>query len=119
MRRESVIWLVAGLAWLGVALAPGQVPGDASVERRLERIEERLDALERNAETQHAAGDTVSVSQGLLPESEAKLDRLEVRLIQLETQSPECDCATAQQGLFNRVRSLERQLARLRTVLNR
>ena len=50
-------------------------------------------------------------------ESEAKLDRLEVRVIQLENAPRNCDCNTAgQRDLLARLRSLERQVARLRTA---
>lgn len=118
MPVRSVGSLVAAATILVALFAHAQAPRRVSFDERFEQFEERLAALE---EAVHRP-DPVAQDPGsgrLALESEAKLDRLEVRVIQLETQPPECDCATAQLGLASRVRSLERQLARLRAGLNR
>ncbi len=119
MPVRSVGPLVAAATILAALFAHAQAPRRASFDERFERIEERLAALEEEVVQRPDPGAQDPGPGRLALESEAKLDRLEVRVIQLETQPPECDCATAQLGLASRVRSLERQLARLRAGLNR
>ena len=95
----------------------GRAPVRFNLEARLATIEERLDGIEdwlAEAETsnrQEHHADTLTSA------SEAKLDRLEVRVIQLENGPQDCGCSeVGDRSILDRLRSLERQIARLRSA---
>ncbi len=109
--------LFAVAASSALVLAQGRLPLRGTFDERLKAIEDRMDAVEdRLARTE----EQVSRQAGLEPDrlslaSEAKLDRMEVRLIRLETNPPDCECGGEHtRAVLERLRSVERQLARLR-----
>ncbi len=117
LRHALALLALSGL--VAVQLTLGQAPRRSSLEERLAEVEQRLAALEASGAARDGS-ETQSEPPGEFSAgAEAKLDRLEVRLIQLENQGADCECAEAQRGLQTRVRSLERQVARLRASVNR
>ena len=81
----------------------------AAIEDRIEAIEERLTRAEEQSQRARQP-------DRLSAQSEAKLDRLEVRVIRLEdSSSNRTNEGMAQRAVIERVRSLERQVARLRS----
>lgn len=119
MSRKTIgSLLLALLATSVLLLAQGRIPLRGTFDERLRSIEERMDAVEdRLARAEEATARQDRPGQDRLSlGSEAKLDRLEVRLIRLETNPPECNCGSAStQALLDRIRSIERQVARLRS----
>ncbi len=117
MSRKTLCLLLAVSASSAVVLAQGRLPLRGSFDERLRAIEERMDAVEdrlaRAEEEMSRHGQPVPDRLSLA--SEAKLDRLEVRMIRLETNPPDCDCGgESARALMDRVRAVERQVARLR-----
>ena len=88
-----------------------------TLEDRLAEIEDRLDTIEDRLDRQDEARGREVQTDRLTLESEAKLDRLEVRVIQLEGRSSEGSVdGPTQRQVLERLRSLERQVARLRAT---
>lgn len=118
--RNTILAVLAALAVLvaaGYLGGQSQRPQRETLDDRLAAMEDRLAELEDNlARLKEECEQTMRVDR-LVPESEAKLDRLEVRLIQLEAGRSDCDCGGSGPGsLLERMRSLERQVARLRAA---
>lgn len=115
--KNSLLWVVVTVLCSGIASSQVRTKAPIPLDDRLAAIEDRLTALEdRLARVEEDRQDPPSADR-LTLESEAKLDRLEVRVIQLENAPRNCDCNTAgQRDLLARLRSLERQVARLRTA---
>ena len=87
-----------------------------SLDDRLAVIEDRIAAVEDRLSRAEAERSRTDSKDRLALESEAKLDRLEVRVIQLESAPAGCDCDGAgSQEIIARIRSLERQVSRLRS----
>ena len=113
-------FLLAFLAILAVSapLSPqGRLPLRGTFDDRLSALEERLAAIEDRLarEDEERENQVATQPDRLTLESEAKLDRLEVRVIQLETNPRNCDCdSIGQRSLVDRIRSLERQVSRIR-----
>lgn len=105
------------LAVPSLLAAQGRLPQRATLDDRLAAIEERLEALENRLEAMDEETDREERVDRLTLESEAKLDRLEVRVIQLESRSARhAGESVGQRALIERLRSLERQVARLRAA---
>lgn len=115
--RSFLLAILAILAVSAPLVPQGRLPLRGTFDDRLSALEERLAAVEdrlarEDEERLNALG---TRSDRLSLESEAKLDRLEVRVIQLETTPPNCDCdSIGQRSLVERIRSLERQVSRIR-----
>lgn len=87
-----------------------------TLDDRLAAIEDRIDAIEDRLASAEGQSQQASQPDRLSIQSEAKLDRLEVRMIRLENSSSNGnDHGMVQRALVERVRSLERQVARLRS----
>ncbi len=100
-----------------LVLAQGRFPLRGTFDERLQALEERMDAIEdRLARAEETiSGYLQPAPDRLSAASEARLDRLEVRLIRLETNPTTCDCTSQNaRTLLDRIRSVERQMARLR-----
>lgn len=115
--RESLHVWVAVLTFSIALVAQGQVAPQGTIDERLQAMEDRIAAVEdrlaRSEEgwlrTRRPQPDRLSA------ESLSRLDRLEVRVIRLENSPGGCDCGGgAQSSLAERVRSLERQVSRIR-----
>lgn len=119
MTRKTLLLIVLAFLVSAWPTAPqGRLPVRSTFDERLKSLEERLAAVEdRLAKAEeNQARETDSTPAGLTSRSEAKLDRLEVRVIQLESNAPNCDCNEAgQRFILDRIRSLERQVSRLRS----
>ncbi len=109
---------------LPLALLPQLLPGQGrppvrfSLDDRLAAIEDRLAALEERVAAPPLQRAQPPQTDRLTLESQARLDRLEVRVIQLETASGDCGCnGVGERALLDRLRSLERQVARLRASI--
>lgn len=112
--------LLASLSLPSALAAQGQTTAPVSLDDRLAELEDRLDAIEDRFATHQEAHTREEQKDRSTLESEAKLDRLEVRVIQLETRPADCDCGgIGSRALLERIVSLERQVARLRSVRNR
>ncbi len=97
--------------------AQGRLPLRGTLDDRLATIENRLDAIENRLEALAEEVGREKKVDRLTLESEAKLDRLEVRVIQLENRSLDpASESIGQRALIDRLRSLERQVARLRAA---
>lgn len=110
---------LALLCFPAAAIVSGQerAPASVGLDERLAAIEDRLDALEGESPSREEADPRSLPADSRTLESEAKLDRLEVRVIQLETGSANCSCAdSGDPEIAARLRSLERQVARLRAT---
>ena len=116
MLTSCTVLVLAMLASSVPALAQGRVPLRGTLDDRLAAIEDRLAAIEDRLASEDDKRTRKEETDRLSLESEAKLDRLEVRVIQLESRtSGATSQAVGQQGLLERIRSLERQVARLRS----
>ena len=83
-----------------------------TLDDRLAAIEARITALEK----QNVLNLQIDQPDPMDLDTRSKLDRMEVRIIQLETSPPDCSCGGGQNSaLLERMRSLERQVARLRS----
>ena len=112
--------LLASLALPGILHAQGRIVDRTTLDDRLAELEDRLDAIEDRFATHEEAHTREDQKDRPTLESEAKLDRLEVRVIQLETRPADCDCGgIGSRALLERIVSLERQVARLRSARNR
>ena len=118
--KISALILLAALTLPSALYAQGRIPVRETLDDRLAKLEDRLAAVEDRL-AKHEEGHTREEQKDRLTlESEAKLDRLEVRVIQLETRPADCDCAgIGTRALLERIVSLERQVARLRSTRNR
>ena len=118
MRTEKLsILLLPTVAMAALLQAQGRLPQRVTLDDRLAAIEDRLDSVENRISALEEKGQVEKRAERLIPESEAKLDRLEVRVIQLENQSRDTASAGVQERvLVNRIRALERQVARLRAA---
>lgn len=95
--------------------AQGRPTGRVTLDDRLAIIEDRLASIENRLATLDEESRRVDTPDRLTLESEAKLDRLEVRVIQLEQESDgRTDGSIPERWIIDRIRSLERQVARLR-----
>ena len=95
--------------------AQGQPSGRVTLDDRLAIIEDRLASIENRLAALDEKSRHVDTADRLTLESEAKLDRLEVRVIQLEQKSVgRTGESIPERWLMDRIRSLERQVARLR-----
>lgn len=116
--KTLFLGFLAFVAYTGPLASQGRLPLRGTFDERLEALEERLTLVEdrmARAEEERARKPAAAPG-GLSSRSEAKLDRLEVRVIQLEGGTSNCDCNQAgQRSLLERIRSLERQVARLRS----
>lgn len=119
MNRKPFVLVFLAILVFSVPLAPqGRLPLRGTFDDRLNALEERLAAIEdRLARADEArAREPRDPSDRLTLESEAKLDRLEVRVIQLESNAADCECGGAgQRLLLDRLRSIERQVGRIRS----
>ena len=110
------VW-VAVVTFSLAPVAHGQVAPRGTIDERLQAIEDRIAAIEdhlaraeeERLRTRRPRTDRLSA------ESLARVDRLEVRVIQLENNPGGCDCGDGTpSSLAERVRSLERQVSRIR-----
>ena len=115
--KNSLLGAVVAVLCAGTAGGQVRTKAPIPLDDRLAAIEDRLTALEdRLARVEEDRQDTPAPDR-LTLESEAKLDRLEVRVIQLENAPRNCDCnAAGQHDMLARLRSIERQVARLRSA---
>ena len=114
--RPSIL-VLAMLASSTLLAAQGQLPRGMTLDDRLASIEDRLDSIENRLAAMDEETKRDQQTDRLTLESEAKLDRLEVRVIQLETRSQDQEGESlGQRALLERLRSLERQVARLRAA---
>ncbi|MDE0263530.1 MAG: hypothetical protein OXJ37_14090 [Bryobacterales bacterium] len=112
--------IFASLTLAGSLQAQGRSPVRVTLDDRLAAIEDRLAAIEDRFATHEEGHSREQEKDRLTLESEAKLDRLEVRVIRLETRPTDCDCGDiGSRALLERIVSLERQVARLRSTRNR
>ena len=118
MARNALVLVFLALLALSTPLAPqGRLPLRGTFDERLKVLEDRLAGIEDRLARADEERDRQTGTQAdrLSLESEAKLDRLEVRVIQLETDPQNCDCdGVGQRSLMERIRSLERQVSRIR-----
>ena len=118
--RITALALLTILAVPAVLHTQGRIPLRGTFDDRLAKVEERLAAVEDRQATDEEDRARKERPTRLTLESEAKLDRLEVRVIQLETRPSDCECdSIGQRALLERIQSLERQLARVRSTINR
>ena len=110
MKRKTT-WLLAAtlsLVLLHSLLAQQTGRSRVTLDQRLEEIEARLEGIEDRLTK-------LSPAQPMANSAEAKLDRLEARLIRLEeTPLRGRGSVSPDSRLDSRIRSLERQVARLR-----
>ena len=93
----------------------GRPAGRGTLDDRLAAIEDRLASIENRFEALDEESRREDTADRLTLESEAKLDRLEVRVIQLEEKSVgRTGERIPERWVMDRIRSLERQVARLR-----
>ncbi len=117
MSKRSLSLVLLMLPVPVLLTSQGRAPVRFNLEDRLAAIEKRLDGIEDWLAEAEASSGQEQRADTLTSESEAKLDRLEVRVIQLEN-SPQ-DCGFGEVGdrsILERLRSLERQIARLRAA---
>lgn len=114
---KPLILMLTMLAAPTLLLAQGRLPVRGTLDDRLAMIEDRLSAIENRIAALDEASSREKQVDRLTLESEAKLDRLEVRVIKLENRSVDSASEiTGQRELVVRLRSLERQVARLRAA---
>ena len=117
--KSAPFAVLAALCSLALLAAQGRLPVRGTFDDRLRAIEERIEAVEdrlARADEEQAAPPAPRTDR-LSLESDLKLDRMEVRLIQLEKRSADCDCeSVGQRSVLDRLRSVERQVARLRAA---
>lgn len=115
--KNSLLGVVVAVLCSGVASGQVRTKAPIPLDDRLAAIEDRLTALEDRVARVEEDRQDPRAPDRLTLESEAKLDRLEVRVIQLENAPRNCDCNTAgQRDMLARLRSVERQVARLRSA---
>lgn len=121
MLSDTRVILILTLLALPLMLAgQGRPPIRGTLDDRLASIEDRLSAIEHQLAATEDRNERREQTDRLSLESEAKLDRLEVRVIQLESRSSDSTpAAGGDHALIERIRSLERQVARLRSALIR
>ena len=114
LAKPSIL-ILSALAGLTPLSGQGRVPWRGTLDDRLASIEDRLSALESRLESLEEKASRQEPADRLTLESELKLDRLEVRVIQLENRSDDIETDRAgQRAVMDRIRSLERQVMRLR-----
>ncbi len=107
-RLSWFLVVVVSLFLLHTLAAQQSTAPRMTLDQRLEQIEARLGSIEEQLAE-------LSPPQALGNSAEAKLDRLEARLIRLEETPVRRAGGTSPGGLMeSRLRSLERQVARLR-----
>lgn len=118
VKSLKVLALVSVLVSASAALLSQEgAPFRRTLDDRLAEIEDRIASVEAELAAQREMRDREEAADRLTLESEAKLDRLEVRVIQLESRPVgAAGAGRANQQLTERVRSLERQVARLRST---
>ena len=115
--KNAPLWAIVTVLCSGIASGQVITKPPIPLDDRLASIEDRLTALEDRLERVEEDRQDPRDPDRLTLESEAKLDRLEVRVIQLENAPRNCDCNTAgQRDMLARLRSIERQVARLRSA---
>lgn len=115
MLQRTLFLLFLTLPVPVLLVGQGRAPVRFNLEARLSAIEERLDRIEDWVAKAEADNRQEQPAEALTSESEAKLDRLEVRVIQLENGPQACGCVeVGNRSILDRLRSLERQIARLR-----
>ena len=121
MLSETRLILILTLLALPPMLAAQARPAvRGTLDDRLASIEDRLAAIEHQLAATEDRNERREETDRLSLESQAKLDRLEVRVIQLESRSSDsAPAAGGDRALLERMRSLERQVARLRSALIR
>ena len=121
MRSRKPLMLTLTMLVATILLpAQGRPPLRGTLDDRLAAIEDRIAALETRLDSLDEKGDRQKQADRLTLASEAKLDRLEVRVIQLENRTvAPATGGIGQRDILSRLRSLERQVARLRAMMNR
>ena len=115
-KTNALLLISSALALVIVATGQERPTRPMTLDDRLATIENRIDAIEDRLATFEEQSQQASQPDRLSMESEAKLDRLEVRVVRLENSPTNHDYeGMAQRDLVARVRSLERQVARLRS----
>ena len=113
---KAVLPMLSALVVVIVASGQERPAQRMTLDDRLATIEDRIDAIEDRLATVEGQSQRASEPDRLSMESEAKLDRLEVRVIRLENSAGNRNYeGMAQREMVERVRSLERQVARLRS----
>ena len=114
--NKALLPILSALVLVIVASGQERPARPMILDDRLATIEDRIDAIEDRLATVEGQSQQASPPDRLSIESEAKLDRLEVRVIRLENSSTRGNNdGMAHGALVERVRSLERQVARLRS----
>ncbi len=118
VKSLKVLALVSVLMSASAALLSQEgAPFRRTLDDRLAEIEDRIASVEAELAAQREEWNREEVADRLTLESEGKLDRLEVRVIQLENrQVGAAGAGLANRQLMERVRALERQVARLRSA---
>ena len=113
---KTLLLILSALVLVIVATGQERSARPMTLDDRLATIEDRIDAIEDRLATFEEESQQASQPDRLSMESEAKLDRLEVRVVRLENAPTNPNYqGTAQRDMVARVRSLERQVARLRS----
>lgn len=113
---KALLPILSALVLVIVASGQERPVQRMTLDDRLAAIEDRIDAIEDRLATVEGQSQQASEPDRLSIESEAKLDRLEVRVIRLENSASNRNYeGMAQREMVERVRSLERQVARLRS----
>ena len=120
LSTERLILILTFLTLPSMLAAQGRPPIRETLDDRLASIEDRLSAIEHQLVATEDRNERREQTDRLSLESQAKLDRLEVRVIQLEGRSSDSAPGTGgDRALLARIRSLERQVARLRSAMIR
>ncbi len=113
---KAILTALSALALVIIASGQQRPTRPMTLDDRLAAIEDRIEAIEDRVARAEGKSQQASQPDRLSLQSEAKLDRLEVRVIRLEDSPSNCDCdGMGQRAMLDRVRSLERQVARLRS----
>lgn len=114
---KSLSLALAVMAASALLFSQARLSPQRTLDDRLAEIEDRLDAIEDRLDRQDEVRERESQTDRVTLQSESKLDRLEVRVIQLESRSADPSAGgVRQRQVLERLRSLERQVGRLRAT---
>ena len=114
---KALFPILAALVLAILATAQQRPPPRMTLDDRLAAIEDRIEMIEDRLAKSEGQSQGARQADPLSSQSEARLDRLEVRVIRIEDSSGDGNHnGMAQRAMLERVRSLERQVARLRSA---